>query len=63
MTEELNIEEKIQAAGVLEKLAKKDPFSHSLDWAKGLKDVASHFYEVGNLSVAEKYFKKAVAFQ
>ncbi len=59
MTEELNIEEKIEALAVLEKLAKKDPFSHSLDWAKGLKDVASHFQEVGDLNTAEKYFQQA----
>lgn len=59
MTEELTIEEKIEALGVLEKLAKKDPFSHSLGWAKGLKDVADHFYKMGDLSVAEKYFKQA----
>ncbi len=59
MTEELNIEEKIEALAVLEKLAKKDPFSHSLDWAKALKEVATHFYKVGDFNIAEKYFNKA----
>ncbi len=59
MTEELTLEEKIEALSVLEKLAKKDPFSHTLDWAKSLKDIAGHFYGIGDLSGAEKYFNQA----
>jgi tetratricopeptide (TPR) repeat protein len=58
MTEELTIEEKIEALKVLEVLAKKDPFSHTLDWATSLKDIASYFYENDDLNSAEKYYKK-----